>query len=233
MIPLPEALRRETNAEKATFLARFFKTGKGQYGEGDVFLGLSVPQQRKIAQSYTHLSLNEIQSLLKSEIHECRFTALEILVMKYEKASLPEKKEIYEFYVKNARLVNNWDLVDTSAPHIVGDYVLDKKKDVLLTLATSDNLWEKRIAIVATLRLIQAGDFTSTFAIAECLMKDTHDLIHKACGWMLREVGKRDEAMLESFLKKHYKHMPRTMLRYAIERFPEPKRKAYLKGEIA
>ncbi len=232
MIPLDKALHACADKKKASFLLRYFKTDKGEYGQGDVFLGITVPVQRSIARTYTHLSLAEIASFLKSKIHEVRFTALEILVMNYEKASLSEKKKIYDFYIKNTSSINNWDLVDTSAPYIVGGYLQDKNKDPLRKLARSKNLWERRIAIVATQPFIQSGEFKMTFELVRLLLKDTHDLIHKACGWMLREIGKRDKQALVIFLNEHYNRMPRTMLRYAIERFPQARRKAYLEGRI-
>lgn len=232
MLTLLETLKKHANEERARVSQRFFKTGPGEYGEGDSFLGLSVPQQRTIAKTYVHLSLKEIKSLLASKIHEVRFTALEILVIKYEKASEEEKKAIYNFYLNNTTSINNWDLVDTSAPYIVGAYLHHKDRKPLKILARSKHLWERRIAIVSTLTLIQSKDLSTTFEIAELLMGDTHDLIHKAVGWMLREAGKRDESALKQFLSKHYRQMPRTMLRYAIERFPPAVRKKYLEGTI-
>lgn len=221
-------LKHAANPSKVKILQRFFKTGKGQYGAGDVFLGIMVPIQREIAKKYTDLSLNDIQKLLKSKIHEHRLTALIILVTKYKKSNEAEKKIIYEFYLRNARTINNWDLVDTSAPYIVGQYLLDKNKAVLYKLAKSNNLWEKRIAILSTQAFIRAGKFDDTLKIAKILLKDKHDLIHKAVGWMLREVGNRSMIAEEKFLQKHYKAMPRTALRYAIEKFPKQKQEFYL-----
>lgn len=216
------------DSERAKVSAWFFKTGKGQYGEGDIFLGITVPVMREVAKNYTDLSLFEIQKLLLSKIHEYRFVALVILVSKYQRAKEPEAKKIFDFYIKNAKNINNWDLVDSTAEYIVGEYLLDRGKSVIYKLSRSKNLWEKRIAIISTFGFIKRGKFDDTFKISEILMKDNHDLIHKAVGWMLREVGKKDQQALEGFLKKHSKEMPRTMLRYAIERFDSDKRKFYM-----
>lgn len=213
------------NPEKALILQRFFKTGKGQYGEGDVFLGITVPQSRKIAVTYKTLPLNDIKQLLISKIHEERLIGLLILVHNFETSP----KKIYQFYLSLTKYINNWDLVDLSADKIVGAYLIDKKKDILYTCARSKNIWERRIAIVATYYFIKNNQFDDTLKIAEILLNDTHDLIQKAVGWMLREVGKRSVKTEEDFLQKHYENMPRTMLRYAIEKFPETKRKAYLR----
>ncbi len=233
--------------EKANILQRFFKTGKDQYGEGDIFLGIVVPNTRKVARKFTGLSLGEIKKLLYSKIHEERLCALLILVDKFTIVNLREQKKIFDFYIKNAKQVNNWDLVDLSAPKIVGDYLLNKPKNpirtnaasttsngtgILYKLAKSKNLWEKRISIISTLTFIKNGKYKDTLKIAEILMLDKHDLIHKAVGWMLREVGKKSLKDEELFLKKYYKKMPRTMLRYAIERFSEDKRLQYLKNHI-
>ena len=224
-----EDLKQELDSlkdhEKAQLLQRFFKTGKGQYGEGDIFLGIKVPEQRKVAKKY-NLTLEEIQELLNSNIHEYRLIALFILIDKYKKEN---KEEIFNFYLKNTQNINNWDLVDLSAPNIVGEFLFNKDRDILFKLAKSNNLWEKRISILATFYFIKNNDFEDSLKIAEILLKDKHDLIHKAVGWMLREIGKRDQATEESFLNKHYKTMPRTMLRYSIERFDENKRKFYMK----
>lgn len=209
---------------RAKSSAWFFKTGKGQYGEGDKFIGVTVPDQRIVAKKYIDLPFKEIEKLLISPIHEHRLTALFILVGAYKKA----KKEVYDFYLKHTKYINNWDLVDSSASLIVGEWLLNKERSVLYTLAKSKNIWDRRIAIIATGAFIKNGEFADTLKIAQILLKDSHDLIHKAVGWMLREVGKRDEKAEEAFLKKHYKCMPRTMLRYAIERFPESKRHEYL-----
>lgn len=226
------ALRKEiegaADKKQAQVLQGFFKTGEGQYGQGDVFLGIKVPQQRKIAKTYQDLGLAEVEELLASGIHEHRLIALFILIFKYRSADPGGKKEIYKLYLRNTRHINNWDLVDLSAPAIVGDYLLDKKRDALYRFARSADLWEKRISILATFEFIKNGETQDTFAIAEMLLKDPHDLIHKAVGWMLREAGKRvSQEEEEKFLRKHCKVMPRTMLRYAIERFSEEKRAFY------
>ena len=214
--------------ERAKKLAGFFKTGKGQYGEGDVFIGIPVPKQRKVAKKYIGLSFDELLELLRSNIHELRLTALLILVLKYSKADDSEKETIYNFYLKNRKFVNNWDLVDLTAPKIVGDYLVNRDRSILFELVKSDNLWERRIAVLATFCFIKNNDFDDAFSISKVLIQDQHDLIHKAVGWMLREIGKRDQEALEDFLMNYYKQMPRTMLRYAIEKFEEEKRKYYL-----
>jgi len=221
-------LAKLEDPERAKNSQWFFKTGKGQYGEGDVFLGITVPQQRKVAKKYMHLSLSDLQELLSSKIHEHRFTALVILISKYQKAEEPSKKEIFDFYLENSENINNWDLVDLSAPKIVGKYLLDKERSILYKLAKSDSLWERRISILSTFTFIDNNDFEDALNISEILLNDEHDLIHKAVGWALREIGKRDQNLEERFLVKHYLHMPRTMLRYAIEKFDEKKRKKYL-----
>ena len=228
------ALRSLQNPSKAQLLSRFFKTGKGEYAEGDVFLGLTVPLSRTIVRKYMNLPLGEIKKLLQSKYHEVRLVALLMLVEKFKR--IPnERDEIYKVYLANTEHVNNWDLVDLSAPHIVGRYLSTKKnRNILQELAKSDNLWERRISILATFYfIVEDKEYKDTFEISEILMLDNHDLIHKAVGWMLREVGKRiSEEEEEVFLKKHYKKMPRTMLRYAIERFEEKKRQNYLTGKI-
>ena len=221
------------NKNQAIILRGFFKTGKGQYGEGDIFLGIIVPEQRKLTKKYPDLTLEEIQTLLQSNIHEYRLTALFILIQQYKQADQPAKQLIFNFYLHNTKYINNWDLVDLSAPNIIGNYLLGKDHNLLYTLANSSHLWKKRISIVATFTFIRNNQFEDTIKISKILLNDHHDLIHKAVGWMLREVGKRiSRGKEEEFLKKHYKTMPRTMLRYAIEKFPEDKRKAYLKGTI-
>jgi len=217
------------NPTKAQILSGFFKTGKGQYGEGDVFLGITVPLQRKLAGKYLNLKMSDIQKLLNSKIHEHRLTALFILIAQYQKSNLETKEKIVNFYLKNLKNINNWDLVDLSAPKILGHYLQDKDKSLLYELAKSNNLWKKRISIFTTYTFIKNKQFDNTLKIAELLLNDKHDLIHKAVGWMLREIGKIDQKTEEIFLKKYYKIMPRTMLRYAIEKFPEEKRKYYLK----
>jgi 3-methyladenine DNA glycosylase AlkD len=222
-------LKKLANPEKANILSGFFKTGRGEYGEGDLFLGITVPEQRKIAKRYSGLSLKDIRKLLSNRIHEYRFVALLILICQYEKADERKEKEIFDFYLTHTKHVNNWDLVDLSAPKIVGDYLLDNDRAILYKLGKSDILWEKRIAIMATFTFIRNNQFEDTFRISEILLHDPHDLIQKAVGWMLRETGKRNQAQEEAFLMKYCSEMPRTMLRYAVERFDEQKRISYLK----
>jgi 3-methyladenine DNA glycosylase AlkD len=220
--------------ERAKHSLRFFKTGPGQYGENDLFYGTTVPEMRIVARKYKTISLDELLELLYNKYHECRLVALLILVDKYELAKKHENniemKQIYEMYLKNATQINNWDLVDLSAPKIVGAYLYDNKieRKILYRLAKSNNLWEKRISIISTFYFINRKDFDDSLKIAEILLEDKHDLIHKAVGWMLREVGKRDQDAEEKFLKKYYKTMPRTMLRYAIEKFDDKKKNFYM-----
>lgn len=233
MLPeIREKLRQYSSKKQAAILQHFFKTGPGEYGAGDIFLGIKVPQARKIANQYSDLPLKEIIELLKSPIHEERLLALLILVPQYSKPDESGKKAIYELYLKHTRYINNWDLVDLSASRIVGPFLVNKSKKPLYTLAKSEMLWERRIAIIATYYYIKNSDFEDALKISAELMADKEDLIHKAVGWMLREVGKKDEKTLDKFLRKYYNTMPRTMLRYAIERFPESKRKAYLHGKV-
>ncbi|MEI7718324.1 MAG: DNA alkylation repair protein [archaeon] len=232
LVNLRKELKSLANLEKAKILQGFFKTGKGQYGEGDVFLGIVVPIQRIVAKKHLDLSFEDLQKLMDSKIHEERLVALMILVLRYKITDSKDKFKIFKFYMKNYKNINNWDLVDLSAPNIVGNYLLDKKRDILYEFVNSSNLWKKRIAILSTFTFIRKNQFEDTLKISETLLDDKHDLIHKAVGWMLREVGKRNLKVEEDFLKKHYKNMPRTMLRYAIEKFEEKKRKAYLNGEI-
>ena len=220
--------KRLANKEKARLLSRFFKTGKGEYGEGDIFLGIMVPKQRELAKKYFNLSLDNIQILLSSKIHEYRLTSLFILIDKYKKADEKEKKKIFDLYLKNTKNINNWDLIDLSAPKIIGNYLFDKNRTILYKLAKSESLWEKRISILSTSYFIGQRQFEDTLKISEILLKDKHDLIHKAVGWMLREVGKRDQQLEEDFLLKHYRDMPRTMLRYAIEKFSGKKKRFYM-----
>ena len=225
-------IKKQENKEKAKLLQGFFKTGKGEYGEGDVFLGIVVPIQRKISQEFKNLEMSGIQKLLSSDIHEKRLIALFILIEQYKKAKKEKdeekKKRIFDFYLANTEQVNNWDLVDLSAPNIVGDYLMDKKREILYKLSKSKNLWERRISVLATFTFIRNNQFEDSIKLAEILLKDKHDLIQKAAGWMLREIGKRNQEVEEEFLRKHYKLMGRTMLRYAIEKFDEEKRKFYL-----
>jgi 3-methyladenine DNA glycosylase AlkD len=216
-------LQKVANAKKAVVLSRYFKTGKGEYGEGDVFLGITVPKQRVIASKYYQLAdLANIAKLLESKVHEHRFTALEMLVFKYEKAADEKvKKEIFDFYIKNRDGINNWDLVDTSAPYIIGDYLFYRPRSLLYRLAKSKRLWDRRMAVVSNYLFIKSGDFADICALTEILMADSEPLIHKVCGWMLREMGKQNEIMLLNFLNKHYLEMPRIMLSYAIEKLPK------------
>lgn len=223
-----QALRDIADPEIAEHSQQFFKTNPGEYGEGDKFLGIRVPNVRKIARRFKQLSLKDTEQLLHSEYHEVRLCALIILVNKYKKADPKEKKAIFDFYLSNTKYVNNWDLVDSSAQHIVGRFLMEKDRAILYKLAKSDDLWERRIAIMSTFHFIKNGEFKNTLEIAEILLHDEHDLIHKATGWMLREVGKQDEELLKTYLDRHGTQMPRTMLRYAIEKLSESKRKSYL-----
>lgn len=217
------------NQQKAEILKRFFKTGPGEYAEGDRFLGVTVPLQRKVVKKYPNLSVDELVSLLRSEIHEHRMVALLMMVARAKKADKQTRQALFEVYLSNTRYINNWDLVDLSAEYIVGAYVDENSQTILKKLARSEDLWERRIAILATFHFIKRGNPQPTLEIAEMLLRDKHDLIHKAVGWMLREVGKRcSQPCEEEFLQKHLTVMPRTMLRYAIERFEESKRKRYL-----
>lgn len=214
--------------KKAQGQARFFKTGKGEYGEGDKFLGVSVPTIRKVAKENSDLSFKELQKLIRSPFNDERSLALFILVEQFKKADEVEAEKIITFYLKHLLYVNNWNLVDGSAPYLLGEYLADKDRTLLYQLAKSYNLWERRVAIVSTWGLIRKGDCKDALKISEMLLGDKHDLIHKACGWMLREVGKKDEKLLFKFLDAHAAKMPRTMLRYAIERLPEKQRQSYL-----
>ena len=225
-------LRRElqglANHQQARILQRFFKTGPGEYGEGDVFLGIKVPVQRSVAKKYPDLPFSEIQQLLRSKIHEHRMAALFVLVKQYENGDKLARKNIFDLYLKNTKNINNWDLVDLSAPNIVGNYLLDKPRQVLYKLAKSKLLWDRRISILATLAFIRNNEFSDTYKLAEILLNDKHDLMHKAVGWMLREAGKRDQNLEVKFLDRHARKMPRTMLRYAIEKFGPARRSYYL-----
>lgn len=232
--PCRDALERDLAAaadpEHAKSLQRFFKTGKGEYGEGDRFLGIPVPLQRKIALRHRGLPMADLSRLLASAIHEHRFAALEILVAQYERADERLRDEIVIFYLQHAKRINNWDLVDASAPYLLGEYLRDRPRDLLDRLAGSRNLWERRIAILSTLTLIRLGETEDTFRIAKKLLFDEHDLIHKAVGWMLRETGKISRPALHSFLAQNYASMPRTTLRYAMEHFSAAERKRMLQG---
>lgn len=226
---LHKAINILRNKKRAVGSARFFKTGPGQYGEGDLFIGLTVPQCRFVAKNYNQLSQSTIKKLLASKIHEERLIALLILVDQYACGSEAEKKKIFNFYLSQTKHINNWDLVDLSADKIVGEFLYTSSRTILKKFSLSKNLWERRIAIIATFAFIKKGEYKDTFAITKILLTDTHDLIHKACGWMLREVGKRvSKQQLKNFLNQHYQTMPRTMLRYAIEHFSDQERKHYL-----
>jgi 3-methyladenine DNA glycosylase AlkD len=231
---LRKDLRKFERPEKAKFLKRFFKTGKGEYAEGDLFLGLMTNETRGVANKYSNLGFPDLAKLLSSRIHEERVVALMILSRRFDKAGSLERKEIYDFYLENLDGVNNWDLVDGSAANIIGKYLFESKesRDFLFDYAKSGNLWKRRIAMMSTFFYIKQNDFKDALKIAEILLNDKHDLIHKAVGWMLREIGNRDLNVEEEFLKKYYKKMPRTMLRYAIEKFPESLRKEYLYSKI-
>lgn len=228
---IQEYLLKLSDTEIAEHSQRFFKTGEGEYGEGDKFLGIRVPVIRKAVKRYKDASLDVITKLLGSEYHEIRLFSLLMMVHRYSK-SQEQRKDIYDLYLSNTKYINNWDLVDSSAHYIVGAYLEDKDRSVLYSLVNSKSLWERRISILSTFYFIKNNDYKDSLLIAQKLLHDKEDLIHKAVGWMLREIGNRDLEAEESFLKKHYKIMPRTMLRYAIEKFDEKKRQKYLKGEI-
>ena len=219
MEEIKRALKKVSSKKKAKILQRFFKTGAGEYGEGDIFLGVVVPDIRKLSRKFQASDIRHIIKLLKSAIHEERLLALLILVLKYEKGKENEKKGIYQIYLSNTKYINNWDLVDLTAHHIVGNFLMDRSRKPLYLLAKSKILWERRIAVISTFHFIRNLQFEDTFNISKILLLDDHDLIHKAVGWMLREIGKKNLSVEEKFLKKHYKKMPRTMLRYAIEKF--------------
>lgn len=225
-------MKKLGDPQKAAHAQGFFKTGPGQYGEGDLFLGIRVPEIRKMAQNGPDLTLKQVTRLLHSKFHEERLLALIILVLQYDRGDENKRRNIYTLYLENTQFINNWDLVDASAHLIVGPWLQDRPRDVLLTLAKSDLLWERRIAIMATFHFVRRNEYQDTLKIAAMLLQDGHDLIHKAVGWMLRETGNRDRDIEEQFLQKHYQIMPRTMLRYAIEKFPEELRLGYLKGTI-
>ncbi len=231
---IEKALQKAGNKEKAVFLKRFFKTDKGQYGYGDEFIGVTVPAQRSIARMYIDTPENALTFLLASKIHEYRLTALIILVYQFNRGNPLIRKKIYSYYLSKTKRINNWDLVDASARDIVGGYLLDHpiEKTILHKLAQSENLWERRIAIVATWAFIRNNQFQDTLKISKVLLMDTEDLIHKAVGWMLREVGKRDRSVLAHFLDTHAHEMPRTALRYALEHFPKKDRIRYMNMKI-
>ncbi|MHC4559336.1 MAG: DNA alkylation repair protein [Planctomycetota bacterium] len=225
-------LRQLSNKEIAEHSQRFFKTGEGQYGQGDKFLGIRVPVLRKIAKKYSEISIDESAQLLKSQFHEERLLSLLMLVAIFKKANNEDRKVVYNLYLDNTRFINNWDLVDCSAEHIVGAYLQKTDKQPIYRLAKSDILWERRISIMSTFHFIKYNEFVDSLRISKILLHDKEDLIHKAVGWMLREIGKRDTEAEEEFLRKYYTEMPRTMLRYSIEKFPQNKRKRYLKGQV-
>ena len=218
-----------TQAEQAQ---RFFKTAPGDYGAGDCFYGIRVPELRKLAKAFSELSLRETEKLLKSPYHEARLVALIILVNQFQHGDEKQRQVIFDSYLGNRCYINNWDLVDVSADKIVGPMLISRERDLLYTLARSESVWDRRIAIMATFHFIKHGEFDETLKLAALLLDDDHDLIHKAVGWMLREIGKRDQKREECFLLEHYRLMPRTMLRYAIEKFEESRRQRYLRGEI-
>jgi 3-methyladenine DNA glycosylase AlkD len=224
-------LKNLGDPERATHSQRFFKTGAGEYGEGDVFLGIKVPVQRALAKRYRKATHSDSLALLHSQYHEVRLTALFLMVDLYTRGNAQEKKQIYTDYLANVRYINNWDLVDSSAMQIVGHFLFDKDRNHLRTLARSEDLWERRVSIIASYHFIRQYEFQDTLDLSEIMLHDTEDLIHKAVGWMLREVGNRSRPTEERFLMDHYRVMPRTMLRYAVEKFPEALRQAYLKGE--
>ena len=231
MVSINKELKKCASEEKAKILQGFFKTGKGQYGEGDVFWGVSVPDLRKIVKKFWRgMDIGVIEKLLRSGVHKKRLFALLVLIEMYNHIGYDGgRKVLFDFYLKNVEGVNNWDLVDLSAPKIIGDYLLDKRdRKVLYELVKSENLWERRIAIISSFAFIRDGQFKDTLKISKILLKDKHDLIHKTVGWMLREVGKRDRGLLEKFLRDNYSELPRTTLRYAIERFEKGERKGWL-----
>jgi len=227
---LEHELRAAGDAARAKQVAAYFKTGKGEYGEGDVFLGMPVPVMRKIALRYRTFSLADLQKLLDSKIHEFRAAALEILAAQYARGNERQRNAIVSFYLKNTRRINNWDLVDASCRPILGEHLKTRSRVVLRRLAISKSVWERRIAIVSTMTLVWAGELDDAMEIAEMLLDDEHDLIHKAVGWVLREAGVKDRVRLVLFLKTHYDRLPRTALRYAIEHFPVEQRKKVLAG---
>lgn len=227
-----ESLKVLGDAEIAGHSQRFFKTGKGEYGEGDIFLGIRVPVVRQQVGKHKDEPLEQVIELLHSQYHEARLLALVMLVDRFQRGDEALKLAVFDAYLANTAYINNWDLVDSSAHKIVGAYLVDQPRQLLYNLAVSDMLWERRISIIATFWFIKDGDLSDALALAEILVNDDHDLMHKAVGWVLREVGKKDLAAMEAFLLKHYHAMPRTMLRYAIEKLPESRRQEYLQGTL-
>jgi 3-methyladenine DNA glycosylase AlkD len=222
------ALRRTADPSRVEVLQRFFRTGPGEYAEGDVFIGATVPAVRRLVRQFRNAPLGEVDRLLRSPVHEARLLALLLMVQAFRRGDDRLRLQVYRLYLSRTRFVNNWDLVDSSAPHIVGAWLADRSRKPLFALARSRSVWKRRIAILSTQHFIRQGDLGTTFAIADILLDDRHDLIHKAVGWMLREAGKRDGAAERRFLASRHRRMPRTMLRYAIERFPERERLTYL-----
>lgn len=218
--------------ERAAHSQKFFRTGSGQYGAGDRFLGIRVPQVREVAAQYRDLDLQDVERLLGNPFHEIRLLSLVILVMQFKKGDAGRQKAIFDLYMRNRQRINNWDLVDVSAPTIVGGWLKTRSRKMLYKLARSSALWDRRISVLATFRFIRDDEFTEALAIAEILSQDKADLVHKAVGWMLREIGNRNRSAEEEFLMRHYKKMPRTMLRYAVEKFPESLRQRYLQGKV-
>ncbi len=233
LVAIRSRLKELANPQSAKILQGFFKTGPGQYGEGDVFIGIKIPPLRKVAREFQDASRDTVKPLLQSPIHEERTLALMILTRAFEKGEDARRKEIYTFYVEHLAFINNWDLVDGSAPYIVGPYLWKRDRAVLYKWVKSRSLWERRIAILSTFYFIRQKEFADALKLSAILLREEHDLIHKAVGWMLREIGKRDIDVEETFLREHCREMPRTMLRYAIEKFPEDKRRMYLRGDLA
>jgi 3-methyladenine DNA glycosylase AlkD len=229
---LAARLRQHADQSRVPGLQRFFKTGPGEYAEGDVFIGVTVPDLRQVCRECRGATIPDILVLLGSAVHEERLLALLLLVEMFRRGTEELKREIYRLYLANTKFINNWDLVDSSAPHIVGAWLFARSRAPLRRLARSSSLWERRIAIIATQFFIRNGDLEETFRIADLLLQDHHDLIHKAVGWMLREAGNRNPTAERSYLETRYPRMPRTMLRYAIEKFPEAERRRYLAGAI-
>ncbi len=227
-------LKKSSDPEKAEHSKRFFKSDPGEYGEGDLFLGITVPNQRKVAKKFKDMPLNEVEKLLRSKFHECRLTAVMLLVYRIERKDQQIVDEVADFYLRNIEYVNNWDIVDSSCRFILSRFLEKRERTLLYDLAESDNLWERRIAIITCYYYIKKNDFKDALIISDILLTDEEDLIHKAVGWMLREIGGQNQEVEEAFLieSDRYKKMPRTMLRYAIEKFDEPLRKKYLTGEV-
>jgi len=223
-------MRDLANAKQADVARRFFKTGPGEYGEGDQFLGIRVPAIRKVAAEHRDVPLPDVSALLASQWHEERLLALFIMVRQYARGDQPHRERLFRLYLRQTKHVNNWDLVDSSAEHIVGPHLLPKERVLLTRLAQSRSVWERRIAVLSTFHYIKRGEFADALRIARVLLEDEHDLIHKAVGWMLREIGDRDRGVEEAFLQQYVQGMPRTMLRYAIEKFPEGLRRSYLEA---